>query len=99
MKKLTINIFFEGREKNLSRTFNISDEMFDFLMTPYKRWGEDIERYMGDREDKFYDALYTIQDIILSNFILNKFGIDQYSIEDQGIFPHDLEFDILVEKE
>jgi len=99
MKRLTINIEFQGREKILSKTFDISDEMFHFLTLPYKRWGDDMEKYIGNKEDKFYDAMYTLQDIILSQFISHKFGIDYYVIEDQGIFPHDIEFDIYIEKE
>lgn len=99
MKRLTINIEFQDKEKKLSKTFEISDQMFHFLNIPYQRWGDEVEKYMGDKEDKFYDALYTIQDILLSQFILHKFGIDYYVIEDQGIFPNDIEFDIYIEKE
>ncbi len=84
MKTLKLDILFTS-DKKLEKNIPISDEMYDYLMTPYKRWGDDMEKYMGKNEDKFYDAAYTVQTILLGGILEHKFGLslNEWGIDDQ----------------
>ena len=84
MKTLKLDILFTN-DKQLEKEIPISDEMYDYLMTPYKRWGDDMEKYVGNNEDKFYDSVYTVQTILLGGILEHKFGLDmnEWSIADQ----------------
>lgn len=84
MKTLKLDILFNN-DKQIKKEIPISDEMYDYLMTPYRRWGNDMEKYVGKNEDKFYDAVYTVQTILLGGMLEHYFGLDmnEWGIADQ----------------
>lgn len=98
MKTLKLDILFTS-DKKLVKSIPITDEMYEHLMTPYKRWGDDMEKYMGKNEDKFYDAIYTVQTILLEGILEHYFGltINEWSIEDQDYNSSSISFSIDVD--
>lgn len=84
MKKLKLDILFSSG-KQIKKDIPISDEMYEHLITPYRRWSKDVERYVGNNEDKFYDALYDVQTIVLAGVLEFNYGLrpNEWSIADQ----------------
>lgn len=98
MKTLKLDILFNNN-KQIKKDIPISNEMYEHLMTPYKRWGDDMEKYMGKNEDKFYDAIYTVQTILLEGILEHYFGlsIDEWTISDQDYNSSSISFSIDVD--
>lgn len=98
MKTLKLDILFTN-DRQIKRDIPISDEMFDYIMIPYKRWGSDMERYLGDHEDKFYDSVYTIQTMLLVGILEHYFGlsINEWTVSDQDYGRDFISFSIDVD--
>lgn len=98
MKTLKLDILFTN-DRQIKRDIPISDEMFDYIMIPYKRWGNDMERFLRDHEDKFYDSVYTIQTMLLVGILEHYFGlsIDEWTVSDHDFGRDFISFSIDVD--
>jgi hypothetical protein len=82
MKKFELYIKSKKTDKGVTRTTDISDDLFDMINAPLNMsWGEDLEMMSRGKEEKIWDALYLLHDTVINIVITQRFGFDDYKIE------------------
>lgn len=82
MKKFELTLRIKKNNNTVKRVIDISDDMFDLLLVPHLKFGDDLERIIGKNEEKLIDALVSVQEIVLNTILSEKFGIDEYRYKD-----------------
>jgi hypothetical protein len=77
MKKYTIIIESKKTDKELKRTYNISDETFYLISGPLQEWGEEVDEFDDDLIENIRNSFFDISDVVVSGLIKQKLDLDQ----------------------
>ena len=96
MKTLILDVYSAEVDRNYTKEIDIDDQFFNLLTLPYEKWGDDMEKYIID-ENKYYDMVYGLQDMILTQIVKHYFDAPYYDIVNQDIRRDIIKFSIDIE--
>jgi len=77
MKKYTLFIESKKTDKELKRTYNISDETFYLISGPLQEWGEEVYKFDDDLLEKIRHSFFDISDAVVDGLIKQKLDLDR----------------------
>ena len=96
MKTLELELTFPN-DKVVKKEIKIDDTTFEFLTLGYKRWSDEMERYVID-ESKWYDNIFSLQSNILNGILKKFYGIEpnEWVMTGENFYPNilNIEMDI-----
>lgn len=97
MKTLILDVYSAEVDRNYKKEIDIDDQSFNLLTLPYKKWGDDMEKYNVNEND-YYNKVYELQDLILTSIVDFYFSTNYYDLVDQVINRDIIQFSIEIDQ-
>jgi hypothetical protein len=97
MKTLILDVYSAEVDRNYKKEIDIDDQSFNLLILPYKKWGDDMEKYNVNEND-YYNKVYELQDLILTSIVDFYFSTNYYDLVDQVINRDIIQFSIEIDQ-
>jgi hypothetical protein len=97
MKTLILDVYSAEVDRNYTKEIDIDDQFFNLLTLPYKKWGDDMEKY-NINENDYYNKVYELQDLMLTSIVDFYFSTNYYDLVDQVINRDIIQFSIEIDQ-